>query len=77
MTNPNMQMFSEAAKEKNVQIKKDGYLNDTPVYIVTFNGITKHTHNPIGSTMSNTVNKQYQIVLDANSGEILCGFTYQ
>lgn len=76
LTNKNFTLFSEKAKEKNGKLKKDGYLNDTPVYIVTFKGITKKAH---GSRLHPNPPDfhEYNLVIDANSGEVLYGFSYR
>lgn len=69
-------MFTEAALEKNANLKKDGFMNDTPVYIVSFEGITKKGHDSINGKEP-TVLHEYNIIVDANSGEILSGFGYR
>ncbi|MFC5403208.1 hypothetical protein [Cohnella soli] len=75
MTNNHFALFSEAAKEKNPQLQKEGFLKDTPVYIVTFKGITKKGHASIGQEP--VVNHEFNVVVDANSGEVLYAFTYR
>lgn len=69
-------MFSDAAKEKNPTLKQDGYLNETPVYIVTFKGITKKGHDTIGGKEP-TIFKEHNVVVDAMSGEVLFSFDYR
>lgn len=72
--------LSDAAKEKNPQLKKDGYLNDTPVYIVTFKGVERPTHITTGQS-DDDVKKitvdDVSVIVDANSGEVLLGFSYK
>ncbi|WP_340394243.1 hypothetical protein [Paenibacillus sp. FSL E2-0190] len=38
MSNPNFELFSEQALEKNNTLQLQKYLNKTPVFIVTFEG---------------------------------------
>lgn len=78
LTNNNFAAFSEAAKEKNPRLKEDGLLIDTPVYIVTFKGITKIGHNAYSKlNRAATMLKEYNVVVDANSGEVLYAFSYR
>lgn len=65
-----------AAKEKNTKLKKDGKLIDSPVYIVTFKGITKYGHASF-INQKLIVHHEYNHVIDANSGESLYGFSYR
>jgi len=76
MTNDQFYLFSESAKEKNPKLKKDGILCDTPVYIVSFKGINRVGHNSFGGKEP-TVFQEFNLVVDANSGEILYGFSYR
>ncbi|MCZ8514129.1 hypothetical protein O9H85_17190 [Paenibacillus filicis] len=76
LSNDKLTLFSDSAKEKNPKLKIDGKLNDTPVYIVTFKGITKKGH--VSSIKQKVpVNHEYNLVIDANSGEVLYGFSYR
>ncbi|MFD2614351.1 DUF3888 domain-containing protein [Paenibacillus gansuensis] len=68
MTNPGMTAFSKAALTKNAQLRHDGYLKNTPVYIVIFKGV----HLP---GKHHTVFEEHHVVLDANSGEILFSYS--
>lgn len=76
-TDPNMRMFSPAAMEKNQSLAANGYLLDTPCYIVSFKGITKPAIVPPDFKGNPPVNHEYNLVIDANSGEPLFGFTYR
>ncbi|MCD9022086.1 PepSY domain-containing protein [Cohnella silvisoli] len=75
MTNNQFALFSDAAKEKNPKLNEEGFLKDTPVYIVTFKGITKKGHALRGQEP--VVNHEFNVVVDANSGEVLYAFTYR
>jgi hypothetical protein len=78
LTNGNFAALSETAKEKNPKLKQEGFLNDTPVYIVTFNGITKIGHDAVPKlNRAATIFKEYNVVVDATSGEILYAFSYR
>lgn len=77
LTNDHMNLFSNSAKEKNPKLKKEGKLIDTPVYIVTFKGITKVGHDGGINGKKPSIHHEYNLVVDANSGEILYGFSYR
>lgn len=79
MTNPGMKGFSEAAKAKNAQLNRDDYLNNTPVYIVTFKGINLKSMGgvPHGSKKQHVIFHENNVVVDANSGEILFSYSYK
>lgn len=76
LTNDQFNLFSDAAKEKNLELKEGGFLKDTPVYIVTFKGITKKGHG-FFKGQEPVVNHEFNVVVDANSGEVLYAFTYR
>lgn len=78
LTNSNFAAFSDAATEKNSKLKQGNLLIDTPVYIVTFKGITKVGHKAYSKLNSAaTVLKEYNVVVDAHSGEVLYAFSYR
>lgn len=75
ITNTSLNLFSEAAKEKNPKLKNDGYLNVTPVYIVSFKGVNgrgRAAHGKQAATYT-----ELNVVVDANSGELLFSFNYR
>lgn len=71
--------ISEAAFSKNEQIKKDGSLNKTPVYIVTIKGLNFPSMGgrAYGSKVEPMKLHEKNVVLDANSGEVLFTYSYQ
>lgn len=75
MTYPYLTAFSEQALSKNVQLRREGYLNKTPVYIVYFKGIQGTGHAAKGQKVP-TYN-EFNVVIDAGNGETLFSFTYQ
>ncbi|AIQ11906.1 PepSY domain-containing protein [Paenibacillus durus] len=75
LTYPYLNAFSESALSKNPKLKAEGFLNQTPVYIVTFKGINGVGHAAVGDKVP-TYN-EYNVVIDAVSGEVLFSFTYQ
>lgn len=57
------------------QIQRDGdYLNNVPVWIITFNGVTPPVHGPKGITVKNIPNSHSEIY-DSNTGDLLLGFS--
>ncbi|SFS99001.1 hypothetical protein [Paenibacillus sp. 453mf] len=72
---PFMDAFTEEALNSNSQLKKDGFMLNTPVYIVTFFGI-KGTGHAMKGKKAPTYS-QFNVVIDANSGKSLLSFTYR
>lgn len=52
-------------------------MNNTPAYIVTYSGMSYASHVPDGFTGQVPVHHEYNIVVDANSGEVLMAFSYR
>lgn len=75
LTYPYLTAFSEQALNKNANLRADGYLNNTPVYIVTFKGIHGTGHAARGQKVPTY--KEFNVVIDASSGETLFSFTYK
>ncbi|MFD3447177.1 hypothetical protein ACFDTO_21510 [Microbacteriaceae bacterium 4G12] len=71
----NEQNFSDIAKQKNPQLAHDNRLNQTPCYIVTFEGIKRSSKVPFGAKPIEL--HEYNVIIDANSGEVLFSFTYR
>ncbi|SDX80490.1 Peptidase propeptide and YPEB domain-containing protein [Paenibacillus sp. PDC88] len=72
---PFMNAFTEEALIRNSQLKKDGFLLNTPVYIVTFFDIKGTGHAMKGKEAPTY--SQFNVVIDANSGKSLLSFTYR
>ncbi|MDQ6418900.1 hypothetical protein RB620_05540 [Paenibacillus sp. LHD-117] len=79
MTYQNWGEFSEAALSKNDQLRKDGYLNKTPIYIVNYKGIKVPSLGGQirGGKAEKVIFTEKNVVLDAKSGEILFTFSYK
>lgn len=74
ITNPSMQLFSEAALEKNPKLKAKGYMDKLPVYIISFK-----TEASYGFGLDSPKRKPFtegHVVIDALSGEVLMSFSY-
>ena len=72
ITDPGTQVLSDAAKQKNESLAKNGYLLKTPCYIVSFEGINKEASTP--PDVPPKTFHEYNLVIDANSGEPLYAF---
>jgi hypothetical protein len=60
-------------------LKKDGFLNNTPVYIVSIKGLNfppKGGH-AVESKLKRLTLHENNVVVDANSGEILFSYSYR
>lgn len=75
LTNPSITAFSDSAKQKNRSLSQYGYLFKSPCYIVSFEGITRSASTPFG--MPGVTFHEDNVVIDANSGEALFGFSYR
>ncbi|MGM0884023.1 MAG: PepSY domain-containing protein [Bacillota bacterium] len=75
ITLPSFTSFSEKAKEKNLKLKSEGYLNATPVYIVSFKGVHGKGHAAHGGETPTFT--ELNVVVDANTGEVLLSFNYR
>ncbi|RAU92730.1 hypothetical protein [Paenibacillus sp. YN15] len=73
MTYSNFHEFSEAAKSKNQKLKEEGYLNNTPVYIVTLKGLNFPSMGgrAQGSKIQHIILHEKNVIIDADTGEIL------
>ncbi|MBD3919380.1 hypothetical protein H8B09_11495 [Paenibacillus sp. PR3] len=70
--------FSESAIRNNDKLKVNG-LRDTPVYIVTFQGVRFPAAggNVAGSDSERVIFTENNVVVDATSGEVLFSFSHQ
>ncbi|MBB3111984.1 hypothetical protein FHS18_004052 [Paenibacillus phyllosphaerae] len=77
LTNTDFTVFSENAKKKNQQLAKDGHLNETPVYIVTFKGVDLRSSGGVsrGGKTEHVIFHENNVVVDATSGEILFSYS--
>ncbi len=73
VTDKTTKMFSPKEMQENPQVALNGLAN-TPCYIVTYEGInfTKSIPNH-----ADVVNHEYNVLIDAQTGQILYGFTYR
>ncbi|OPH57684.1 hypothetical protein BC351_03990 [Paenibacillus ferrarius] len=76
VTNPNFNLFSKEAKSSNSKLEKDGFLLDTPCYVVTFKGISKPAKSYKNDQTPKTFT-EYSVVVDANTNQVLYGFSYR
>ncbi|MDF9408790.1 hypothetical protein L7E55_10555 [Pelotomaculum isophthalicicum JI] len=72
LTNTGFNAFTDSAKQKNNSLSKDGIMK-VPCYIVTFKGITRIGEAPMG--IQAPIFHNFNIVIDANTGEPLYGFS--
>jgi hypothetical protein len=77
VSNDDFQMFSDNAKEKNADIKSKNHLDKVPAYIVSFKGMSYQGHVPSGFKGVVPVHHEYNVIVDAMSGEPLYGFSYR
>lgn len=73
MTFPNFNAFSPAALSKNQKLENAGYINDLPVWLVSFQGL----NIPSMNKKEPVYNHETIYVIDASSGEMLLGFSYR
>lgn len=77
ISNKNFKSFSTIALNTDSNLKNKGYMDKLPVYIVTFSGMSYNSAVPNGYTGDTPVHNEYNVVVDANSGEALMGFSYK
>jgi hypothetical protein len=73
MTLPNFKVFSPQALDKDPKLKADGYINNLPVWLISFQGLNV----PSAAPNSTTVDHETVYVVDAQTGEVLMGFNYR
>lgn len=73
MTFPNFNAFSPSALSKNQKLENDGYINDLPVWFVSYQGL----NIPSMNKKEPVYNHETIYVIDASSGEMLLGYTYR
>lgn len=77
ITNDTFRDFSEEALEKNPQLKKTGYMSELPVYIVSYKGMSYEGNVPDSYEGEVPVHHEYNVVIDASTGEPLMAFSYR
>lgn len=77
ITNHSFRGFSQEALDHNPHLKQLGYMDKLPVYIVTFKGMSYYAHVPAKSNGVVPVHHEYNVIVDATSGEPLMGFSYR
>lgn len=65
--------LSDIAKQKNPSLNAG--IKESPCYIVSFEGISRYPHGPKGMTLP--MLHEYNVFIDAMSGEVLFGFVYR
>lgn len=76
VTNPDFKLFSKEAKASNSKLESDGFLLDTPCYIVTFKGIIKPGKS-YAKDQPAKIFTEYSVVIDASTNQVLYGFSYR
>ncbi|MDO3413295.1 hypothetical protein QWJ34_26320 [Saccharibacillus sp. CPCC 101409] len=77
ITNPNFRDFSEEVLAKNEALRKEGYMNNLPVYIVTYRGMSYEGNVPDSYKGEVPIHHEYNVVVDVLTGEPLMGFSYR
>lgn len=75
LTNTAFNAFSDSTKSNNKYLSKEGFLEKAPSYIVSFKGITRTGKAPKG--LQAPVFHEYNVVIDADSGEVLFSLAYR
>jgi hypothetical protein len=75
ITNKSFQLFSQAALDKNLDLKTKKHMDKMPAYIVSFQGASYQTHTPAGFQGPAPVQSEINVVIDAMSGEVLMAFS--
>lgn len=73
MSYPGFNNFSPAALTKNPKLKNDGYINNLPVWLISFQGLNVPSMNKITTVYDH----ETVYVIDASTGEMLLGFNYR
>ncbi|MCD1259310.1 hypothetical protein B5M42_010730 [Paenibacillus athensensis] len=74
VTQDSYEMISDEAKRKNKKLEQDGRIHQLPAYIVSFHGL--HIHPSRGGA-DRTEHEEFNVVIDAASGEALMGMSYR
>lgn len=80
MTYKGLTLFSEEAIKKNPRLKTNGYLENDPVWIVSFKGLKIRPSGPAGTPdvdKEKRVHQEENVVVDALTGETLFSFTFR
>lgn len=74
VTDSAVKMFSPEEKHLNPSVVSNG-IRKMPCYIVTYNGVDVTSKAILGRTP--IINHEYNVLIDALTGQILFGFTYR
>lgn len=77
MTNDSFNAFSPEALEKNSDLKKKNKIDNLPVYIISFKGMSYEAKTPHGYKGKPFVHHEYNVVVDAATGVPLFGYSYR
>ncbi|MCM2534757.1 hypothetical protein NDK43_23455 [Neobacillus pocheonensis] len=77
VTNEKFRGFSAQALQKNPELAKKGYMDHADVYIVTYTGMSVPSHVPYNFKGEVPIHTEYNVVIDAKTGEPLMGFSYR
>lgn len=78
VTDKGLNGFSAEELSKNSMLKKYGYMNNLPVYIVTFSGMQQYySPVPYGYNGEAPVHTEYNVIVDAMTGEPLMAYSYK
>jgi len=77
MTNESFNGFSPEALEKNPKLGKSHKIENLPVYIISFKGMSYTASTPIGYKGTPFIHHEYNVVVDATTGVPLFGYSYR
>lgn len=75
VTNETFAAFSEVALEKNPELKTRGHMDKTPAYIISYKGVSHPVSVPSDFEGPTPVLNEINVVVDANTGEVLMAFS--
>lgn len=75
VTNNTFKLFSDDALNKNSDLKNKKHMDKLPAYIVSFSGMTYYAHVPKDFKGEIPAHHEYNVIVDAKSGEPLMGFS--
>jgi hypothetical protein len=65
------------ALQKDQKLKETGYMLDQPVYIITYKGLSIEGNVPANYQGTPPVHHEFNVVVDATTGEPLMAFSYR
>lgn len=77
VTNKTFKGFSKEALSKNSVLKTKGFMDKIPAYVISYVGMSYTANIPADFKGEVPIHHEYNVIVDATTGEPLMGFSYR